>query len=155
MFSSFSSGKLSDVTGWLQDKSKEAASVVQKSVNDISAGVSEMVVQTPESEATPPPAEGDENAAVAQTGSKNEVLNQVTAKFATDVTKAWGSALSFGKNVTEKVVSSEIVKQASEKVVEVAHSTAKVVENAPILSGTDHHRFQVKFLENNRPFLRV
>ena len=141
MFSSFSSGKLSDVTGWLQDKSKEAASAVQKSVNDISAGVSEMVVQNPESEAGPP-VEGGENAAVAQTGSKNEVLNQVTAKFATDVTKAWGSALSFGKNVTEKVVSSEIVKQASEKVVEVAHSTAKVVENAPILSGTDHQLYK-------------
>ena len=141
MFSSFSSGKLSDVTGWLQDKSKEAASAVQKSVNDISAGVSEMVVQNPEGgeTAAQSPPEGGENAAVAQTGSKNEVLNQVTAKFATDVTKAWGSALSFGKNVTEKVVSSEIVKQASEKVVEVAHSTAKVVENAPILSGKDRH----------------
>merc|ERR1712168_445015 len=131
MFSSFSSGKLSDVTGWLQDKSKEASAAVQKSVNDISAGVTEMGV-TPTSPAEQENTEQKPEA--GESASKNAVLNEVTAKFATDVTKAWGSALSFGKNVYQKVESSEIVKQASEKVVEVANTTAKAVENAPILS---------------------
>lgn len=36
--------------------------------------------------------------------NKNEVLNQVTAKFTNDVSKVWGSALSFGKDVYSKVI---------------------------------------------------
>ena len=110
MFSSFSSGKIaSDVTGWLSDASKQ----VQKQVNDISTGVSEMVVQqttaTSEQTQEQSQAEGDTTTVTTTTTSsttsgKNEVLNQVTAKFATDVTKAWGSALSFGKGVLEKVL---------------------------------------------------
>lgn len=151
MFSSFSSGKLSDVTGWLQDKSKEASAAVQKSVNDISAGVTEMVVApTTSSETTQQT--GQENIEqkpeAGEGANKNAVLNEVTAKFATDVTKAWGSALSFGKNVYQKVESSEIVKQASEKVVEVANTTAKAVENAPILS--DFNKEQEKFISENK-----
>jgi len=153
MFSSFSSGKLaSDVTGWLSDASKQ----VQKQVNDISTGVSEMVVQqtaattTSATETEETQADGDSTiTTTSSTGAgKNEVLNQVTAKFATDVTKAWGSALSFGKGVLEKVESSEIVKTASEKVVEVANTTAKAVENAPILS--DFNKEQEKFISENK-----
>lgn len=151
MFSSFSSGKLSDVTGWLQDKSKEASAAVQKSVNDISAGVTEMVV-TPTTTSETTQETGQENneqkPEAGESANKNAVLNEVTAKFATDVTKAWGSALSFGKNVYQKVESSEIVKQASEKVVEVANTTAKVVENAPILS--DFNKEQEKFISENK-----
>ena len=40
----------------------------------------------------------------ASTINKNEVLTQVTAMFTSDVSKAWGSALNFGKNVYEKVL---------------------------------------------------
>ena len=83
MFSSFSSGKLSDVTGWLQDKSKEATAAVQKSVNDISAGVTEMVV-TPTSQAEPTTQDNNEQKPEAgESANKNAVLNEVTAKFAT------------------------------------------------------------------------
>merc|ERR1712131_261523 len=71
---------------------------------------------------------------VANSTNKNEVLNQVTAKFTNDVSKVWGSALSFGKDVYSKVESSELVKSASEKVVEAAQSGAKLIEQAPILS---------------------
>ena len=40
---------------------------------------------------------------VPNSANKNEVLNQVTAKFTNDVSKVWGSALSFGKDVYSKV----------------------------------------------------
>ena len=86
MFSSFSSGKLSDVTGWLQDKSKEASAAVQKSVNDISAGVTEMVV-TPTTTSETIEQTGQENneqkPEAGESANKNAVLNEVTAKFAT------------------------------------------------------------------------
>ena len=41
---------------------------------------------------------------VSNATNKNEVLNQVTAKFTNDVSKVWGSALSFGKDVYSKVI---------------------------------------------------
>jgi methyl-accepting chemotaxis protein len=47
MFSSFS-GNLSGMTGWIQENSKKAADSIQKSVTDISQGVSDMMVETPQ-----------------------------------------------------------------------------------------------------------
>ena len=46
MFSSFS-GNLSGMTGWIQENSKKAASSLQKSVNEISTGMSEMMTENP------------------------------------------------------------------------------------------------------------
>merc|ERR1711917_64526 len=140
MFSSFS-GNLSGMTGWIQENSKKAASTLQKSVTEISTGMTEMMAENPAEKETPG---GDGNepegttegvkVETAQTEivpnatNKNEVLNQVTAKFTNDVSKVWGSALSFGKDVYSKVESSEIVKSASEKVVEAAQSGAKFIK---------------------------
>ena len=47
MFSSIS-GNLSGMTGWIQESSKKAADSIQKSVTDISHGVTEMMAE-PES----------------------------------------------------------------------------------------------------------
>ena len=44
MFSSFS-GNLSGMTGWIQESSKKAADTLQKSVTDISQGVTEMMAE--------------------------------------------------------------------------------------------------------------
>merc|ERR1711931_348394 len=129
------------MTGWIQENSKKAASTLQKSVTEISTGVTEMMAENPAEKETPA---GDGNEpegttegvkvetaqteVVSNATNKNEVLNQVTAKFTNDVSKVWGSALSFGKDVYSKVESSEIVKTASEKVVEVAQSGGKTIE---------------------------
>jgi len=149
------------MTGWIQENSKKAASTLQKSVTDISTGMSEMMAENPaEKEAST----GDGNEpegttegvkvekaqteVVPNATNKNEVLNQVTAKFTNDVSKVWGSALSFGKDVYSKVESSEIVKSASEKVVEAAQSGAKLIEQAPILS--DFNKEQEEFIKTNK-----
>jgi len=104
------------MTGWIQENSKKAASTLQKSVTEISTGMTEMMAENPAEKETPG---GDGNepegttegvkVETAQTEivpnatNKNEVLNQVTAKFTNDVSKVWGSALSFGKDVYSKV----------------------------------------------------
>ena len=44
MFSNFS-GNLSGMTGWIQENSKKAASSLQKSVTEISTGMSEMMAE--------------------------------------------------------------------------------------------------------------
>ena len=36
------------MTGWIQENSKKAADTIQKSVTDISQGVSDMMVETPQ-----------------------------------------------------------------------------------------------------------
>ena len=46
MFSSFS-GNLSGMTGWIQENSKKAASTLQKSVTEISTGMTEMMAENP------------------------------------------------------------------------------------------------------------
>ena len=131
MFSSFS-GNLSGMTGWIQENSKKAASTLQKSVTEISTGMTEMMAENPGNkmeflkeepikiflaEKETPAGDGNEpegttegvKVETAQTEivpnaiNKNEVLNQVTAKFTNDVSKVWGSALSFGKDVYSKV----------------------------------------------------
>lgn len=160
MFSSFS-GNLSGMTGWIQENSKKAATTLQKSVTEISTGMTEMMAEHP-AEKEAPAGDGNEpedstegvrvetaqTEVVSNSNSKNEVLNQVTAKFTNDVSKVWGSALSFGKDVYSKVESSEIVKSASEKVVEAAQSGAKLIEQAPMLS--DFNKEQEEFIKTNK-----
>merc|ERR1712113_567417 len=132
MFSSFS-GNLSGMTGWIQESSKKAADTLQKSVTDISQGVTEMMAEpaTDKKEASDDgvgqqiESKSESEVVQAPAQNKNEVLTQVTAKFSSDVSKVWGTALSFGKNVYEKVGDSEIVKQASEK----------LIDQAPLVSG--------------------
>lgn len=150
------------MTGWIQENSKKAASSLQKSVTEISTGMSEMMAE-PSAEARASAGDGNEHEkdttegvkvetaqteVVANSANKNEVLNQVTAKFTNDVSKVWGSALSFGKDVYSKVESSELVKSASEKVVEAAQSGAKLIEQAPILS--DFNKEQEEFIKTNK-----
>lgn len=160
MFSSFS-GNLSGMTGWIQENSKKAATTLQKSVTEISTGMTEMMAEHP-AEKEAPAGDGNEpedstegvkvetaqTEVVSNSNNKNEVLNQVTAKFTNDVSKVWGSALSFGKDVYSKVESSEIVKSASEKVVEAAQSGAKLIEQAPMLS--DFNKEQEEFIKTNK-----
>lgn len=168
MFSSFS-GNLSGMTGWIQENSKKAADSIQKSVTDISQGVSDMMVETPqdptasekpdqteegsgETVEQPTEAKDQQNPGQPQSEeqavNKNEVLTQVTAKFSSDVSKVWGTALSFTKNVVEKVGDSEIVKQASVKVIDVANTGAKLIEQAPLVS--DFNKEQEKFISSNK-----
>ena len=53
---------------------------------------------------------------VPNSTNKNEVLNQVTAKFTNDVSKVWGSALSFGKDVYSKVKIFKCILWSKEKI---------------------------------------
>jgi len=149
------------MTGWIQENSKKAATTLQKSVTEISTGMTEMMAEHP-AEKEAPAGDGNEpedstdgvkvetaqTEVVSNSNNKNEVLNQVTAKFTNDVSKVWGSALSFGKDVYSKVESSEIVKSASEKVVEAAQSGAKLIEQAPMLS--DFNKEQEEFIKTNK-----
>lgn len=149
------------MTGWIQENSKKAATTLQKSVTEISTGMTEMMAEHP-AEKEAPAGDGNEpedstdgvkvetaqTQVVSNSNNKNEVLNQVTAKFTNDVSKVWGSALSFGKDVYSKVESSEIVKSASEKVVEAAQSGAKLIEQAPMLS--DFNKEQEEFIKTNK-----
>jgi len=144
------------MTGWIQESSKKAADTLQKSVTDISQGVTEMMAEpaTDKKEAgddgvdQQTESKSESEAVQAPAQNKNEVLTQVTAKFSSDVSKVWGTALSFGKNVYEKVGDSEIVKQASEKVIDVANTGAKLIEQAPLVS--DFNKEQEKFIQENK-----
>lgn len=158
MFSNLS-GNLSGVTSWISESSKNAANQIQKSVSDLGQGVSEMMKEPTETLAeTPTESESSEQLSEQETAvaavpvsasSRNEVLTQVSAKFVSDVSSVWGSALSLGKNALEKVEKNEYVKQATTVVTEAATSGVKLIENAPLVK--DFNLEQEKFINENKP----
>jgi len=158
MFSNLS-GNLSGVTSWISESSKNAANQIQKSVSDLGQGVSEMMKEPTETLVeTPTESESSEQRSEQETAvppapvsasSRNEVLTQVSAKFVSDVSSVWGSALSLGKNALEKVEKNEYVKQATTVVTEAATSGVKLIENAPLVK--DFNLEQEKFINENKP----
>ena len=96
-----------------------------------------------ESESSEPVSEQETPVAAApvSASNRNEVLSQVSAKFVSDVSSVWGSALSLGKNALEKVEKNEYVKQATTVVTEAATSGVKLIENAPLVKdGRQNYR---------------
>lgn len=155
MFSNIS-GNLSGVTSWLSESSKQAANAVQKSVTEIGQGVTEMMKEEPnqtektENVEEDQPIKGDHETVDTEQPAvnRNEVLTQVSAKFVSDVSSVWGSALSMGKTAMAKVEQNEYVKQATTVVTETATSGFKLIENAPLVK--DFNLEQEKFINENK-----
>merc|ERR1712227_183919 len=148
MFSNFS-GNLTGVTNWISDQSKNAASQIQKSVNEIikepAAGETAVTPESPEEQDS---TDVSPTEIKTDPAPKNEVLTQVSQKFVSDVSSVFGSALSFGKSAIAKVEQNEYVQNATKVVTETVTEGVKMVENAPLVK--DFNKEQEKFIAENK-----